>query len=132
MLLNPERIWFGTVTSLNRTTLLPEGGAEAIVEHNFLISTWLVDTPKLQLLTTLLQMTVSSDLLQADTDQPSQTVIASCICRVREPHASDMPHFSAFDQRFSLWGGPDSAAPMPARSSSRGEYVIPCSLFTQG
>ncbi|KAL6084017.1 hypothetical protein STEG23_002536 [Scotinomys teguina] len=37
MLLNPERIWFGTVTSLNRTTLLPEGGAEAIVEHNFLV-----------------------------------------------------------------------------------------------
>ncbi|KAL6085990.1 hypothetical protein STEG23_023127 [Scotinomys teguina] len=36
MLLNPERIWFGTVTSLNRTTLLPEGGAEAVVEHNFL------------------------------------------------------------------------------------------------
>ncbi|KAL6090863.1 hypothetical protein STEG23_020066, partial [Scotinomys teguina] len=37
MLLNPERIWFGTVTSLNRTTLLPEGGAEAVVEHNFLV-----------------------------------------------------------------------------------------------
>ncbi|KAL6032268.1 hypothetical protein STEG23_036678, partial [Scotinomys teguina] len=37
MLLNLERIWFGTVTSLNRTTLLPEEGAEAIVEHNFLV-----------------------------------------------------------------------------------------------
>ncbi|KAL6072225.1 hypothetical protein STEG23_038050 [Scotinomys teguina] len=37
MLLNPEQIWFGTVTSLNRTTLLPEGGAEAAVEHNFLV-----------------------------------------------------------------------------------------------
>ncbi|KAL6087262.1 hypothetical protein STEG23_021154 [Scotinomys teguina] len=37
MLLNPERIWFGTVTSLNRTTLLPKRGAEAVVEHNFLI-----------------------------------------------------------------------------------------------
>ncbi|KAL6035369.1 hypothetical protein STEG23_036393 [Scotinomys teguina] len=37
MLLNPDRIWFGTVTSLNRTTLLPEGGAEAVVEHNFLV-----------------------------------------------------------------------------------------------
>ncbi|KAL6093434.1 hypothetical protein STEG23_029219 [Scotinomys teguina] len=36
MLLNPERIWFGTVTSLNRTTLLPEEVAEAVVEHNFL------------------------------------------------------------------------------------------------
>ncbi|KAL6084000.1 hypothetical protein STEG23_002519 [Scotinomys teguina] len=37
MLLNPERIWFGTVTSFNQTTLLPEEGAEAVVEHNFLV-----------------------------------------------------------------------------------------------
>ncbi|KAL6084168.1 hypothetical protein STEG23_034132, partial [Scotinomys teguina] len=37
MLLNPEQIWFETVTSLNRTTLLPERGAEAVVEHNFLV-----------------------------------------------------------------------------------------------
>ncbi|KAL6035869.1 hypothetical protein STEG23_017708 [Scotinomys teguina] len=92
MLLNPERNWLGTVTSLNRTTLLPEEEAEAAVEHNCLvglmISTWLVDTPKLQLLTTLLQMTVSSDLLKADMDQP-RNVIVSCIYRVREPHASE-------------------------------------------
>ncbi|KAL6090695.1 hypothetical protein STEG23_013572 [Scotinomys teguina] len=37
MLLNPERIWFGTVTSLNQATLLPKRGAEAIVEHNCLV-----------------------------------------------------------------------------------------------
>ncbi|KAL6084316.1 hypothetical protein STEG23_004532 [Scotinomys teguina] len=37
MLLNPERIQFGTVTSLNRTTLLPKGEAEAAVEHNCLV-----------------------------------------------------------------------------------------------
>ncbi|KAL6085048.1 hypothetical protein STEG23_014218 [Scotinomys teguina] len=37
MLLNPERIWFGTVISLNWATLLPEGGAEAVVEHNCLV-----------------------------------------------------------------------------------------------
>ncbi|KAL6093628.1 hypothetical protein STEG23_000302 [Scotinomys teguina] len=34
MLLNPEWIRFGTVTSLNPATLLPEGGAEVTVEHN--------------------------------------------------------------------------------------------------
>ncbi|KAL6083918.1 hypothetical protein STEG23_037995 [Scotinomys teguina] len=37
MSLNPERIQFGTVTSLNWTTLLPEGEAEAAVEHNCLV-----------------------------------------------------------------------------------------------
>ncbi|KAL6084645.1 hypothetical protein STEG23_003924 [Scotinomys teguina] len=37
MLLNPERIQFGTVTSLNRATLLSEGEAEAAVEHNCLV-----------------------------------------------------------------------------------------------
>ncbi|KAL6077266.1 hypothetical protein STEG23_017464 [Scotinomys teguina] len=37
MLLNPDRIQFGTVTSLNPATLLPEGGAEAAVEHNCLV-----------------------------------------------------------------------------------------------
>ncbi|KAL6061923.1 hypothetical protein STEG23_031542 [Scotinomys teguina] len=37
MLLNPERIWFGTVTSLNPASLLPNGGAEAAVEHNYLM-----------------------------------------------------------------------------------------------
>ncbi|KAL6082258.1 hypothetical protein STEG23_025418 [Scotinomys teguina] len=37
MLLNPEWIWFGTVTSLNRATLLPKGGAEAVVENNCLV-----------------------------------------------------------------------------------------------
>ncbi|KAL6093640.1 hypothetical protein STEG23_008123 [Scotinomys teguina] len=36
MLLNPEWIQFGTVTSLNRTTLLPKRGSEAAVEHNCL------------------------------------------------------------------------------------------------
>ncbi|KAL6086702.1 hypothetical protein STEG23_022237 [Scotinomys teguina] len=33
MLLNPERIQFGTVTSLNHATLLSEGEAEAAVEQ---------------------------------------------------------------------------------------------------
>ncbi|KAL6042722.1 hypothetical protein STEG23_024394, partial [Scotinomys teguina] len=37
MLLNPERIQFGTVTSLNWTTLLSDGEAEAAVEHNCLV-----------------------------------------------------------------------------------------------
>ncbi|KAL6031041.1 hypothetical protein STEG23_030503 [Scotinomys teguina] len=34
MLLNPERIQFGTV---NQATLLPKGGAEAAVEYNCLV-----------------------------------------------------------------------------------------------
>ncbi|KAL6038243.1 hypothetical protein STEG23_034916 [Scotinomys teguina] len=34
MLLNPEQIRFGIVTSLNLATLLPEGVAEVTVEHN--------------------------------------------------------------------------------------------------
>ncbi|KAL6033103.1 hypothetical protein STEG23_001115 [Scotinomys teguina] len=37
MLLNPERIQFGTVTSLNQATLLPKGEAEAAVEYNCLV-----------------------------------------------------------------------------------------------
>ncbi|KAL6080796.1 hypothetical protein STEG23_031732 [Scotinomys teguina] len=34
MLLNPERIRFGTPTSLNPATLLPETGPEFQVQHN--------------------------------------------------------------------------------------------------
>ncbi|XP_069903274.1 uncharacterized protein [Oryctolagus cuniculus] len=34
MLLNPERIWYGTAASLNPATLLPEPGSESQVDHD--------------------------------------------------------------------------------------------------
>ncbi|KAL6063986.1 hypothetical protein STEG23_028506, partial [Scotinomys teguina] len=98
MLLNPERIQFGTVTSLNRVTLLSKGEAEAAVEQTACLSlsqqnsTWLVDTPKHQLLTTLLQMTIPQDNCQPIKvlDPGNPLTPTSAIVRVRLDFAGSL------------------------------------------